>query len=118
MMSFLTSGLKSFHLFHRKWFFVTFYFLTESELKFGTGTQNWMLIHIAGSKSGFMYDFRQYHAKTIILRPFWGFFGQTPLRNSIAMATPKISGDQKLFERVCYMLKLKSQSFTFPDLMP
>ena len=30
-----------------------------------------------------------------------------PLRNGIAMATPKVPGDQKLFERVCYMLKLK-----------
>ena len=30
-----------------------------------------------------------------------------PLRNSIATATPKIRSDQKLFERVCYMLKLK-----------
>ena len=34
------------------------------------------------------------------------FFGQTPLRNSVAMAVSKIPGDQKLFERVCYMLKL------------
>ena len=66
-------------------------------------TQNWMLIHIAGSKSGFRDDFGQYGAKTIILRPFWGFFGQRPLGNDVAMATPKIPGDQKLFERVCYI---------------
>ena len=39
------------------------------------------------------------------------FFGQTPLTNSVAMATPKIPGDQKLFERVCYMLKLKVTKF-------
>ena len=45
-------------------------------------------------------DFGQYGA---ILRPFWRFFGQTPLRNSVAMAIPKIPGDQKLSERVCYM---------------
>ena len=34
-----------------------------------------------------------------------------PLRNSIAMATPKVPGDQKLFERVCYMLVLKVTKF-------
>ena len=33
-------------------------------------------------------------------------FGQTLLRNSIAMAT-QVPGDQKLFERVCYTLILK-----------
>ena len=42
------------------------------------------------------------------------FFGQTPLRNNIAMATPKISGDQKLFERVCYTSKLKATKFRLP----
>ena len=42
-------------------------------------------------------------AKAIILRPFLAFFGQTPLGNDVAMATPKIPGDQKLFERVCYI---------------
>ena len=34
-----------------------------------------------------------------------------PLRNSVVMATPKVPGDQKLFERVCYMLKLKVTKF-------
>ena len=34
-----------------------------------------------------------------------------PLRNSTVMATPKVSGDQKLFERVCCMLKLKVTKF-------
>ena len=34
---------------------------------------------------------------------FWRFFGQTPLGNDVAMATPKIPGDQKLFERVGYI---------------
>ena len=38
---------------------------------------------------------------------FTSLFGQMPLRNSVAMATPKVPSDQKLFERVCYMLKLK-----------
>ena len=77
-------------------------------LKFGTGIQNWMLILIFGSKSGFGNDFEHYETKSIILRRF---FGQTPLRNSIAMATPKVTGDQKLLERVCYMLKLKVNKF-------
>ena len=30
------------------------------------------------------------------------------------MATPKVSGDQNLFERVCYMLKLKVMKFQLP----
>ena len=51
-----------------------------------------MLILILGSKSGFGDDFRQYDTKIIILRHF---FGQTPLRNRVTMATPKIPGDQK-----------------------
>ena len=34
---------------------------------------------------------------------FGVFFGQTHLGNDVAMATPKIPGDQKLFERVCYI---------------
>ena len=41
-------------------------------------------------------------------------FGQTPLRNSVAMATPRVPGDQKLFKRVCYMLKLKVTKFQLP----
>ena len=62
-----------------------------------------MLIHIAGSKSGFRDDFGQYGAKTIILRPFLAFFRPNAFGNDVAMATPKIPGDQKLFERVCYI---------------
>ena len=73
-----------------------------------------MPIHIAGVKSGFRDDFGQYDPKTITLRPFWRFFGQTPLRNSVAMATPNVPGDQKLFERVCYMVKLKVRKFQLP----
>ena len=73
-----------------------------------------MLIHITGSKSGFKADFGQYDAKTIILRSFLAFFGQLPLKNGIAMATPKIPGDQKLFERMCCMLKLKVTKFQLP----
>ena len=92
-------------------FFRNFFISQPIKLKFGTETQNWMLILILGSKSGFGDDFRQYDTKTIILRRF---FGQTPLRNSVAMATPKILGDQKLFERVCYMLKLKVTKFQLP----
>ena len=68
-----------------------------------------MLIHIAGSKSGFRDDFGHMTQK-----PLWRFFGQTPLRNSVAMATPKIPGDQKVFEKVCYMLKLKVTNFQLP----
>ena len=81
------------------------------KLKFGTGIQNWMLILIFGSKSCFGDDYGQYDTKTIILRPL---FSQTPLRNSAVMATPKVPGEQKLFERVCYMLKLKVTKFQLP----
>ena len=42
----------------------------------------------------------------------------TPLTNSIAMATPKIPGDQKLFESVCYMLILKATKFQLPIATP
>ena len=45
---------------------------------------------------------------------FTSFFGQTPLGNSVSMATPKIPGDQKLFEKVCYMSKLKVTKFQLP----
>ena len=66
-----------------------------------------MLIHIVGSKSGFRDDFGEYDGyhyfttETIILRPFLAFFGQAPLRNSIAMAAPKIPGDQKNYLKGC-----------------
>ena len=71
-----------------------------------------MLILIFGSKIGFGDDFGQYDTKTIILCPFLvSFFGQLPLRNSTVIATPKVPGDQKLFERVNYMLKLKVTKF-------
>ena len=62
-----------------------------------------MLIHNTGLKSGFKDDLGQYDTKTIILRPFLMFFGQTPLRNSVTIATPKIPGHQTLLERVYYM---------------
>ena len=70
-----------------------------------------MLILIFGSKSGFGDHFGQYDTKPIILCLL---FGQTPLINSVVMATPEVPGDQKLFERVCYMLKLKVTKFRLP----
>ena len=69
-----------------------------------------MLIHIFGSKSDFGEDFRQYDRNHY----FTPAFGQRPPRNSVVMATPKIPGDQKLFERVCYMLKIKVTKFQLP----
>ena len=76
-------------------FFHNFFISQRIKLKFETGIQNWLLILIVGSKSGF----GQCDTKTIILRHFC----QMPLRNSVAMTTTKVPGDQKLFERVCYM---------------
>ena len=52
--------------------------------------------------------------KPLFYTHFWRFFGQTPLRNSVVMATPKVPGNQELFERVCYMLKLKVTKFQLP----
>ena len=92
-------------------FFCNCFISQPIKLKFGAGIQNWMLILILGSKSGFGDDFGQYDTKTIILCLF---FGQTPLRNSVVMETPEVPGDQKLFERVCYMLKLKVTKFQLP----
>ena len=60
-------------------------------------------------KRWFGGDFGQYDTKTIILRPL---FGQKPLRNKVVMATSKVPGDQKLFERIC--LKLKVTKFQLP----
>ena len=79
------------------------------KLKFGTGTQNWMVILILGSKSVSETISDNMTQKRLFYVVF--FFGQTPLRNSIAMATPKIPGDQKLFERVFYLFKLKGAKF-------
>ena len=62
-----------------------------------------MLILIFGTKSCFGDDFGQYDTDHY----FTPSFGQTPLRNSFVMATPKVSGEQKLFERVCHV-KTKS----------
>ena len=41
-------------------------------------------------------------------------FGQMPLRISVAMATPKVPVDEKLSERVRYILTLKVTKFQFP----
>ena len=62
-----------------------------------------MLIHTADSKSGCGDDFGQHGAKLLFYVHFWRLFGQTLLGHNIAMATPKIPGNQKLFERVCYI---------------
>ena len=45
---------------------------------------------------------------------FMPVFGPNAFRNSFAMAKPKVPGDQKLFERVCYMFKLKVTKFQLP----
>ena len=59
-------------------------------------------------KKWFGDDFGQYDKKP---HYFMLLSGLMPLRNSIAMATPKVPGDKKLFKRVCYMLKLKATKF-------
>ena len=53
--------------------------------------------------------------KPLFYANFLAIFFQMPLRNSISMATPKIPGDPKLFERVCYMSKRKVTKFQLPS---
>ena len=72
------------------------------------------MILIYGSKSGLGDNFGQYGTKTIILCLF---FGQTPFRNSVVMATPKVPGDKKLPERVLYAKTKRDKSFSFLHLM-
>ena len=66
-----------------------------------------MLSLIFDSKSGFGDDFG--HC-------FTSPFGQTPLRNSVAMETPKEPSEQKLFERVCYTSILQVTKFQLHTL--
>ena len=91
--------------------FRNFFISQPIKLKFRTGIQNWMLILIFRSKSGFGDDFEQHDTKN---HYFTLLFAQTPLRNIVAMAIPKVPGDQKLFERACYMLKVKVTKFQLP----
>ena len=65
---------------------------------------------VFGSKSGFGDDFGQYDKNYY----FTSLFGQMALRNSVAMATPKVPDDQKLFERVCYTLILRVTKLQLP----
>ena len=74
------------------------------KLKFYTGIQNWMLVIIFGSNSGFGDDFEQSDTKTIILRRFLA-------KRLLELATPKIPGDQHLCQRVCYTLIRKVTNF-------
>ena len=95
-------------------FFCNFLISQPIKLKFGTGIQNWMLILISGSKSGFGDDFGQYDTKTIILHPFLALFLAKRLLE-IALSWQHLSpGNQKLLERECYMLKLKVTKFQLP----
>ena len=65
-----------------------------------------MLNLIFGSNIDFGDNFGQYDTNTIILRHFLA-----KCLLEIALATPKVPGDQKLFERVCYTLILKVAKF-------
>ena len=104
MTSFLISG----HLLCQKWgFSITYVFLNELSSHL-TRIQNSMLILIVGPKSGLGGWFWKIWHKNHYLT---SLFGQTPLRSSIAMATPKVPCDQKLFERVSYTLILKVTKF-------
>ena len=85
-------------------FFRNFLISPPIKLKFGTWIQNWMLIIIFGSQSGFGDDLGQYDTQPL-------FYERFLTKRLIVMATPKIPDNQKLFERVCYMLKLKVKKF-------
>ena len=106
MMSFLISA----HLFHRKPdFSITFLFLNQLSLNLVPGFKigYWFFFIFLPQKVA-KGRFQTTRHKT---HQFTSLFGQTPLRNSIAMATSKIPVDQKLFERMCFMLKLKVTKF-------
>ena len=97
-------------------FFRNFFVSSPIKFKFGTGTQNWVQIHIAISESGFRDDFGQYGAKPLFYAHFWRFFALKPLQNSVAMATPKIPGVKNYLKRCLINKKSNSESFSFLDL--
>ena len=116
MTSFLMSEPSSVHSFHRKWgFSVTFLFFNQwsSNLAQGSKIGCWFLFLaqkvVLGTISDNMTQKPLFYAR-FLLR----LFGQMLHRNSVVMAIPKVPGDQKQFERVCYMLKLKVTKFHLP----
>ena len=94
-------------------FFRNFFISQPIKLKFGTEIQNWMLILIFLAQKVVLGKISDNITQN---NHFTSLFGQMPLRDSIVMATPKVPGDQKLLERVCYTLKLKVTSFIFLHL--
>ena len=98
----MTSFLISAYLFHN------IFISQRIKIKFDTEIQIWMLILISGSKNGFGDDFGQSDTKKPLS---YVVFGQTPLSNSVTMATAKVPDDQKLFEIVCYMIIRKIPKF-------
>ena len=112
MTSFLISEPKSAHLFHWKWgFSVTFLFLNQFNSKSAKGFKIACWFLFRAQKEVLVTISDNMTQKSLFYTHFWRFFGQTPLRNSVVMTTPKVPGNQKLFERVCYMLKLKVTKF-------
>ena len=122
MMSFVISEPISAHSSHRKWgFSVMFLFLDQlsSNLAQGFKIGCWFLF--SAQKVVLETISANMTQKPLFYAHFWCFlvkrlleivfFGQMPLRNSVVMATPKAPGDQKLFERVNCMLKLKVTKF-------
>ena len=85
-------------------FYRNFFISQGVKLRFDTGIQNWMLILIFGSKSGFGDDFGQSDTKSIIL---CGFLAKRLLEVALSWQ----HRDQKLFERVCYTLILNVTTF-------
>ena len=73
-----------------------------------------MLILISGSKSGLGTISDNRAEKPLFYICFLRFFGQVPLRYSVFLTTPKVPGNQKLLERMCYMLKLKVTKVQLP----
>ena len=105
----MTSFIISAHSFHRKWRLFRNCFIAQLiKFKFGTGIQKWMMILNFGSKSGLGDDFGQY----VTQKPL--FLDKHLLEIAFAIATPKVIGDQKVLEMVCYMLKLKVTKFQLP----
>ena len=54
--------------------------------------------------------------QNLVLCRFKSMFGQTPLRNSVTMATAKVTNDHKLLPTLCFMLIWEVSKFQLPTL--
>ena len=89
-------------------FFRNLFISQRISVKFNTVIKNWMLI-LFGLKVVL-----EKISNNLTQKSLFHVFGQTTLRNSVTMVTPKVPSDQKLFERVRYTLIRKVTKFQLP----